>query len=558
VPSSSVLDRDDPPVLGANPFVGLNRRQIVAALARLCRRVAVEPGVLAADARDAADQLIQVVVGRSEIAPEPGDKRFTHEAWHDNSLYRRLLQAYLVERRALFRLVDEVGLDHKSRERARFAVSLITEAAAPTNTLLGNPGALAKAVETRGQSLVHGLRHLVHDVRHNRGMPSTVDTRPFEVGGNLAVTPGQVVHRSDMFELIQYAASTDQSYERPLVAIPPQINKYYITDLAPGRSLIEHTVAAGIPYFAISWRNPTPVQRDWDLDAYVAACKEAIQIACAIAGTSDANVLGICAGGLTLACLLGHLAADDKRLVHSASFMVAGLDSSAESTVGNLASTAGIEAARARSQRAGVLEGADLGRVFAWLRPNDLVWNYWVNNYLLGESPPAFDILYWNADTTRLPAALHSDFLDLLESNALALDGALSVLGSPVRLGAVSCDTYVVAGSTDHIIPWTGAYQTTQMVGGACEFVLSSSGHIQAIVNPPTNKRSSYFTRSGEPPSSASDWLDGATRQEGSWWDHWHAWLARHSGALRQAPAALGSDDHPPLDAAPGRYVHLK
>jgi polyhydroxyalkanoate synthase len=205
-----------------------------------------------------------------------------------------------------------------------------------------------------------------------------------------------------------------------------------------------------------------------------------------------------------------------------------------------------------------VLEGADLGRVFAWLRPNDLVWNYWVNNYLLGESPPAFDILYWNADTTRLPAALHSDFLDLLESNALALDGALSVLGSPVRLGAVSCDTYVVAGSTDHIIPWTGAYQTTQMVGGACEFVLSSSGHIQAIVNPPTNKRSSYFTRSGEPPSSASDWLDGATRQEGSWWDHWHAWLARHSGALRQAPAALGSDDHPPLDAAPGRYVHLK
>jgi polyhydroxyalkanoate synthase len=507
---------------------------------------------------DASAELIKVAVGRSEIAPEKGDKRFTHEAWQNNPLYRRLLQAYLVERLALLRLVEDVEMDHKSRARARFAMSLLTEAAAPTNTLIGNPGALAKAVQTRGQSLVQGLRHFGHDMRHNGGMPSMVDTRPFEVGGNLAVTPGQVVHRSEVFELIQYAPSTEQSYERPLVAIPPQINKYYITDLAPGRSLIEHTVAAAIPYFALSWRNPTPAQRTWDLDTYVGACKEAIQVACSIAGTTDANVLGMCAGGITLACLLGHLAANDDPLVHSATFMVAGLDSSAESTVGDLASTAAIEAARARSQRAGVLEGADLGRVFAWLRPNDLVWNYWVNNYLLGENPPAFDILYWNVDTTRLPAGLHSDFLDLVGSNALAHAGALSVLGTPIDLRAVTCDAFVVAGSTDHIIPWTGAYQTTHLLGGACEFVLSTSGHIQAIVNPPTNKRSSYLTRSDEPPSCASDWLSGATRNEGSWWDYWHAWLAERSGVLQAAPPALGSDDHPPLEAAPGRYVHLR
>ena len=555
--STDAFDRDDPPVLGANPFVGLNRRQILAALGRLSRRLVVEPGVVAAEAFDATGQLIKVAVGRSDVGPEPGDKRFTHAAWQDNPFYRRLVQTYLVERTAVLRLVDEVELDRKSRERARFAVSLLTEAAAPTNTLFGNPGALAKAVQTRGHSLVQGARHFAWDVRHNGGMPSMVDTRPFEVGDNLAVTPGQVVHRTEVFELLQYGPSTDEVHERPLVAIPPQINKYYITDLAPGRSLIEHTVAAGIQYFAVSWRNPTPAERDWDLDTYVAACKEAIEVAASIAGTTDVNVLGMCAGGITLACLLGHLAASGEQLVHSATFMVAGLDSSAESTVGDLASTVAVEAARARSQRAGVLEGSDLGRVFAWLRPNDLVWNYWVNNYLLGENPPAFDILYWNADTTRLPAGLHSDFLDLLGSNALAHPGSLSVLGTPIDLGAVTHDSYVVAGSTDHIIPWKGAYQTTQLLGGESEFVLSTSGHIQAIVNPPTNPRASYLT-GGHTPPSAGDWNDAATRNAGSWWDHWHDWLARRSGARRAASSEAGSEAHPPLEPAPGRYVHLR
>jgi polyhydroxyalkanoate synthase len=389
-------------------------------------------------------------------------------------------------------------------------------------------------------------------------MPSTVDRRPFSVGGNLAVTPGRVVHRAEVFELIQYAPTTERTRTRPLVAIPPQINKFYIEDIAPGRSLIEHTVAAGLPYFAISWRNPTAQQRDWNLDTYVAACKEAIEVACAITGSPDANTVGICAGGITMACLLGHLAATGQPLVNAATFMVAGLDTSVESMVGMLASSAAVEAARSRSQRAGVLDGKDMAAVFAWLRPNDLVWNYWVNNYLLGEDPPAFDILYWNSDTTRLPAGLHSDFLDLYRTNGLARPGTLTVLGTPVDLSEVSSDTYVVAGSTDHIIPWTAAYRTTQLVGGRSEFVLSSSGHIQAIVNPPSNMRSSYLTRSGELPPSAEEWLDGAARQPGTWWDHWTAWLADRSGEERPAPVVLGSADHPALDPAPGRYVHLQ
>jgi polyhydroxyalkanoate synthase len=551
------FDRDDPPVLGANPFVGLTRRQVGAALGRLLGRVAVEPGVVVTGAVETARQLVDVALGRSEVAPDPADKRFVDRAWASSPVHRRLLQAYLVERNALFRLVDDVELDHKSRERARFALSLVTEAAAPTNTLLGNPSALGKAWQTRGQSLVAGLRHLRHDLRHNGGMPSMVDTRPFKVGENLAVTPGQVIHRSDLFELIQYAAAGSRTFRRPLVAIPPQINKYYISDLAPGRSFVEHAVAAGIPYFAVSWRNPTPAQRHWDLAAYVSACKEAIEVACDISATSDANVAGMCAGGITLACLLGHLAATGESLVNSATFMVAGLDIAGESTVGLLSSRASIEAARARSQRRGVLDGRDLARMFAWLRPNDLVWNYWVNNYLLGQNPPAFDILYWNADSTNLTAGLHSDFLDLLDSNGLARPGSLEVLGTPVDLGIVRCDAYVVAGATDHIIPWTAAYQTTQLLGGDSEFVLGSSGHIQAIVNPPGTKRSQFLTRPGPPPPDPLEWRAGATTSEGSWWDHWLRWLGERSGGERRAPARLGNRRHPPIEAAPGRYVHL-
>jgi polyhydroxyalkanoate synthase subunit PhaC len=554
---ASAFDRDDPPVLGANPFVGLTRRQVGAALGRLLGRVAFEPGVVVTGGVDAARRLLGAARGRTDLAPDPSDKRFVDPAWASNPVYRRLLQAYLVERDALFRLVDDVGLDPKSRERARLALSLVTEAAAPTNTLLGNPSALGKAWETRGQSLVAGLRHFRHDLRHNGGMPSMVDSRPFKIGQNIAVTPGEVIHRSELFELIQYAPAGSRILRRPLVVIPPQINKYYISDLAPGRSFVEHTVAAGIPYFAISWRNPTPAQRDWDLAAYVSACKEAIEVACDVGATSDANVAGMCAGGITLACLLGHLAATDESLVNSATFMVAGLDISSESTVGLLTSAASIEAARARSQRKGVLDGRDLGRMFAWLRPNDLVWNYWVNNYLLGQNPPAFDILYWNADTTNLPAGLHSDFLDLLGTNGLAAPGSIDVLGTPVDLGKVRCDAYVVAGATDHIIPWTAGYQTTQLLGGDSEFVLGSSGHIQAIVNPPGNKKSRFLTRPGPPPLDPLEWRATATTNEGTWWDHWLRWLGERSGDQRRAPARLGNRRYPPIEAAPGRYVHL-
>ena len=549
------FDRDDPPVLGANPFVGLTRGQVAAALARLAQRVAVEPGVAAATAADAVAELLRVAVGRSDIAPMKGDRRFADAAWQ-SPVFRRIMQAYLVENRAAHRVIDEVELDAKSRTRAHFAMSLVTEAIAPTNSLLTNPNAMAKAAQTRGQSVVAGARNLVHDLRHNGGMPSQVDTRPFEVGRNLAVTPGHVVYRSDVFELIQYDETTSPVHTRPLVVVPPQINKYYITDLAPGRSLVESTVAAGVPYFTMSWRNPTPEHRDWNLDTYAAAVLEAIQVACDIAGSEDVNAVGLCAGGVTLAALLGHLAVTgDSDLVHSATFLVAGLDTSTETMVTALASRQAVEAARTRSLRAGVLSGDDMAKVFAWLRPNDLVWNYWVNNYLLGQNPPAFDILYWNNDTTRLPAGLHSDFLDLYLTNGL-VEGTLEVLGTPVDLGKVMCDTFVVAGYTDHIIPWDGAYRTTQLLGGESQFVLSTGGHIQAILNPKDNPKASYLLADELPPT-ATEWQERATQVAGSWWTRWQEWLTARSGPARARRKRTGNASHPPLDPAPGRYVHL-
>jgi polyhydroxyalkanoate synthase len=289
----------------------------------------------------------------------------------------------------------------------------------------------------------------------------------------------------------------------------------------------------------------------------VEACLDALDVTCEIAGSDDANVMGMCAGAITMACMLGHLQATERaERVHATTYIVAGLDNGVETQIGHLASSRSIEAARTRSHRNGVLDGADLAQVFAWLRPNDLVWNYWVNNYLKGQNPPAFDVLHWNADTTRLPAALHGDFLDLQASNALAV-GGLEVLETPVDLEKVGQDAYIVAGSTDHIVPWHQAFQTTQLLGGSGTFVLSTSGHIQAVVNPPGRGRASFRT-APDSHTSASDWWEASTVNEGTWWPHWAKWLKDRSGTRRKAPPTAGSAAHPAVDEAPGRYVHLR
>jgi polyhydroxyalkanoate synthase len=558
--AENLAPEDDHPainaILGANPFVDLDARQILGTLTRFARHVVTRPAAVASRLAEMGLEVVQIAAGLSEIAPEPSDKRFNDPAWREHPVYHRVMQSYLAWRTAMHDLVgdDDFG-DWKDAEQMRFAVTLLTEALAPTNSLAGNPAALKRAFDTSGMSLVAGLKNFASDLIWNNGMPLQVDKRPFAVGKNLAVSPGAVVFRSPLCEVIQYAPATEKVFERPLLLIPPQINKFYIMDLAPGRSFIEYAVKHGMQMFAISWRNPTPANRDWSLDDYVTACKQAIDAVCEISGSPDCNVLGICAGGITTALLLGHLAAAAEHKVHAATLLVTMLDTSMPSMTGMFATEEAIEAAARRSREKGVLDGASMARVFAWLRPNDLVWNYWVNNYLMGLAPPPFDILYWNADSTCLPAKLHEGFLDVFLRNPLTRAGGVKILGTPIDLRAVRCDTYLVAGATDHICAWRACYRATRMFGGATEFVLGSSGHIQSLVNPPGNFKSRYYTGS-RMPEDPDGWLKGAAENKGTWWDHWVKWMGARSGWEKDAPRLLGSEHHQPTDPAPGLYVH--
>jgi poly[(R)-3-hydroxyalkanoate] polymerase subunit PhaC len=499
-------------------------------------------------------ELLRVLTGQSTLAPAPGDRRFQDPTWTGNPFYRAWLQGYLAWRHSLDGLVDAAGLPAPTAARAHFVVSLLTEAVAPTNFLLGNPAALKKALETGGGSLGRGLRNLLRDMATNGGMPAQVDKSAFQVGKNLALSPGAVVFRNEVLELIQYAPASEEVYARPLLIVPPQINKFYLFDLAPGRSFIEHAVKSGMQVFAISWRNPTPAHRQWGLETYLTSILGAIDAMCEITGEKDINTLGACAGGITTMALLAHLAAKGDGRVNAVSLMVALLDTQAESQVGSFATGEILALARLISQLKGVLGGDELGRGFTWLRPNDLVWNYWVNNYLMGDDPPAFDVLYWNNDATSLPARLHGEFLDMFATNPFKNPGALSLLGTPIDLSRVTCDAYILAGVTDHIAPWKACYATTQMLGGQREFVLGSSGHIQSVISPPGNAKARFFTRP-ECPGSADEWLAGARPQSGSWWDHWRDWSVARSGTRREAPKTLGSPRHPPGATAPGTYV---
>jgi polyhydroxyalkanoate synthase len=541
-------------VLGANPFVGLNARQVVAAAGRLLTRLGLRPRLVARHTARLAKDLALVMAGRSDIAPAKGDKRWADPAWQENPAYRRLQQTYLAVCAILDRAIADAGLDVKSDQRGRFAMGIVTEALAPTNTPI-NPSAIKRAFDTGGLSVLRGAKHLASDLWSNGGMPRTVDTRPFVVGETVARTPGAVVFRNEVLELIQYTPTTERVGSVPLLYVPPQINKYYILDLAPGRSLVEHMVGEGVTWFTVSWRNPGKEHSSWDLSTYAGALLEALDVVEEITGSPTTHVLGMCAGGMTAAAMMGHLHATGRLdRVRSVTLLVNMLDTQAPSTLGSLASRRSIEAAVTKARKQGVHSGRDMSRLFAWLRPNDLVWNYAVNNWLLGQDPPAFDVLAWNADCTELPAALYEQYLEMYEGNLLRKPGGLTILGTPIDLSKIDLDVYCMAGSTDHIVTWRAAYQTTQVLGGHVEFVLSNAGHIQSMVNPVGGKKASF--RVGEETGPDPDrWLAESREVRGSWWEHWATWLRERSDGDRPAPTELGSAAHPPLEPAPGRYV---
>jgi polyhydroxyalkanoate synthase subunit PhaC len=529
----------------------LSTAKWAVSVARRPRTAARHLGALGAET-------VRILTGSSSIAPQRGDRRFADSGWTENPLLHRLVQLYLAGGRTLDQLVNDADLDPRDRKRVRFFFDNVVEALAPSNVPLVNPASAKEAIDTAGLSLVRGGRQLAKDLASSPRIPEMVDTSGFTLGENIAATPGAVVFRNEVLELIQYRPQAEQVYDVPVLIVPPTINKFYAIDLAPERSLVEFSVRQGRQMFVISWRNPDARHAEWNFDTYVRAILDALDAVEEITG-SDRTVLGgICSGGILASITAAYLAGigREDRLA-ALCLAVTVIDNAGAGTVSALTDPRLAALAKARSAKKGYLDGRALAEVFAWLRPGDLVWNYWVNNYLLGKRPPAFDILFWNADTTRMTAGLHADFVDMAITNNLTQPGALTVLGVPIDLGAVTVDSYIAAGIADHITPWENCYRTTQLLGGKSRFVLSTSGHIAALVNPPGNPKASFHSNDDDV-SDAKVWLKGAETHQGSWWTDVAAWLDARCGELRPAPAELGSTRLTPLVDAPGTYVFDK
>ncbi|MEM6940028.1 MAG: alpha/beta fold hydrolase [Pseudomonadota bacterium] len=543
--------------LALNPLVSLRAEDMFGAGTNLMRAMAAQPTAIMEQWMAFAKDAGSILSGTSEIAPDPKDRRFADSGWQNNPFAKGMMQAYLSWADKVTKTVEELDLPDKDAARARLATSVFIDTMAPSNNFFINPTALKTFFETGGKSAVNGIQNLVKDIAENDGLPSSVDTSKFQVGQNLAVTPGDVVFRNEVIELVTYRPTTDKVYRRPLFIVPPQINKYYSVDMSPGKSMIEFLLANGIQPYCISWRNPTAEHRDWGMATYIEALDEACDAAMEISGADSVNIMGSCSGGITLSTYAGWLAANGQsEKINQVILAVCVLDTmaSTESDMAALVTPDTVKAAKLASKSRGVLDGQDMAKMFAWMRPNDLIWNYWVNNYLLGNQPPAFDVLYWNADTTRLPAGLHGDFLDMIYTNPFLADGPSNVGDVEIDMSKVSHPTYVIAGTTDHITPWKAVYETARLYGDEATFILSNSGHLQSLLNPPGNPKA-WFMKGHASAKDPDSWSDTAEKKEGSWWLDWADLLKGASGNEINAPKKPGSKTYPPLAEAPGTYV---
>jgi polyhydroxyalkanoate synthase len=554
--AETVSDQAARNTLALNPLVGPRSEDLLASAATVFKAVTNEPTIAANQWLWFIGELGKIATGQSNRGPQAGDRRFADAAWKSSNLHRGLLQAYLAWGSAVDAFVGQSSLSELDKMRARLFTTIVVDALAPTNALLTNPTALKQLIDSGGESLWRGLKNYVEDLVQNGGLPTQVKKSAFKVGENLARTPGAVVFRNPLVELIQYAPTTPNVRRRPLVITPPQINKYYAMDLSPDKSMVQFLLNSGIQTFCISWRNPTAEQRDWGLDTYVAALDEAVDAVRAVASANDVSMMGSCSGGITAAAYLGTLVGRNKHKIKNMVLAVCILDTATtgDSAFGLLVTPETMRAAKEASRLRGVLDGHDLARMFAWMRPNDLIWNYWVNNYLLGKEPPAFDILFWNADTTRLPARLHSDYLDLYFTNPFVNPKKLSLNGTAIDMAQVKVDSYVIAGITDHITPWRSVYQTAKIMGDDTTFVLSNSGHLQSLLNPPGSQKASFVT-GPLAPAGPDAFLAGSRKHEGSWWLHWRNWLHERSDEEVPAPTMLGNARHRADVPAPGTYV---
>ena len=497
---------------------------------------------------------------RTLVEPEQGDRRFAATAWDENPYYDYLKQSYLLASRYVSELVEAAELEDEARERARFAARQWLDAMCPANFPATNPEVLEQAMRTNGESLVRGVANLLDDA--TKGRISQTDEQAFEVGRNVATTPGQVVFENELIQLIQYEARTERVAARPLVMIPPCINKFYILDLQPENSLVAHALASGQTVFMVSWRNVGPELGHLTWDDYLEkGVLAALRIGKEITGSDRVNALGFCIGGTLLGAALAVLAKKGEPLVASATFLTAMLDFSEAGQIGVFIDPASVALREAAIGKGGLMQGRELAQVFSSLRSNDLVWPYVVRNYLMGRRPDAFDLLYWNADGTNLPGPMFCYYLrNTYLENKLCVPGALTNCGIPVDLREIKVPVFVYSSREDHIVPWRSAYRTLAHVGGDKAFVLGASGHIAGVVNPPAKKRRSYWsTPEGLPyPEQPDQWLAQASEQKGSWWPAWTEWLSRHAGGERGAPRSPGSVQYNPIEAAPGRYVRQR
>lgn len=541
------------------PLVGLAREDFVSAIALLLRETASDPSRFIRHQTAMAQDMVKIMTGKSDLAPDPKDKRFMDPAWQYNPFFRAGAQYYLAVQKGMKNWLEELELDELERNRANFIANIILDGLAPTNSLVGNPTAQKQIINSGGLSLIKGLQNAYNDLVHNKGMVSQVDKRPFKIGENIATSKGNVVYRDEIMEVLQYAPTTEDVYEIPQLTIPPQINKMYINDLSPDKSVIKWQVDNGVQTFVISWRNPSKDQGHWGMDDYISACEKALEVVSSITGSKKVNVSAGCSGGQTASVLASKLAATNNPILGSLTLMVCVLHPKpTDIEAGSLVSENGMQLARQRAMKQGVIKADDLARGFAWLRPNDLIWNYVINNYLLGQDPPAFDVLFWNADATNLSSSLMGDFLTLFETLAFTKKGEIEMAGHKVDLSKVTADLFILGGVTDHITPWKATYRSTQLFGSKdVTYVLSQSGHMQAILNPPGNPKAKYFVQAkpGKLPATADEWLQGTEEVKGSWWPLWMEWVQKRSGKKKAAPAALGNTTYTPMEKAPGLYV---
>ncbi len=541
------------------PLIGVAREDFVGAIALLLRESASDPKRLMKHAQAMGEDMIKIMTGKSDLAPDPKDKRFMDPAWQYNPFFKAGAQYYLAVQKGMRSWLEDLELDDLERDRANFISNIIIDSLAPTNTLIGNPTAQKRVIDSGGLSLIKGLQNAYKDLTENKGMVSQVDKRPFKIGENIATSKGSVVLRTEMMELIHYAPTTEQVYEIPQLTIPPQINKMYINDLSPEKSVVKYQVDNGIQTFVISWRNPSKEQGVWGMDEYIASCLEAMEAVSRITGSKKVNVSAGCSGGQTASVMASKLAAEKSDLLGTLTLMVCVLHpKQLDIEAGSLISENGMKLARKRAEKKGVIKADDLARGFAWLRPNDLIWNYVINNYLLGADPPAFDVLFWNADATNLSASLMGDFLTLFETLAFTKKGEVEMAGHKIDLSKVTSDLFILGGVTDHITPWKATYRSTQLFGSKdITYVLSQSGHMQAILNPPGNPKARYYVQKnkGALPATADEWLAGTEEMAGSWWPFWMEWVQHRSGKRKAAPTQLGNAAYKPLDPAPGLYV---